>query len=144
MKTSTSFGLTLSMDGGEYIKPSVTYTDIDLTKEFEPQLVKQREAASKMLDNQLKLLVEKVSSVSGKTLEIDAISLMMEMAKKLEELESGLIAITQKISEREVRKESGRTEPDGDRPRRGRRSRGTVLEQGLPPVEETEQPDQHP
>ena len=115
MKTSTGFSLTLRIsDIGEYGKPSIAYDDIETDEPLEPQLAKQREIASAMLDDQLKLLVSKLEAVSSKAISPGVLGILTDMANKIQELENGLNSVTQEVSAGKTRKKTRGPKSDGD------------------------------
>jgi hypothetical protein len=108
------FTLLISPETHEYIKISTSYNELNPNEPAEPQLLKQREIAVKALNDQIKLQLEKSSTLSLKAETPELYDILSEIAKKIEELENGLASITQRIPEKKVRKGTKGLEAGGD------------------------------
>jgi len=107
MKLTIGLGLTLRLgdkSSNEFARPQVTYTDIDLDQDLLPQLKKGREAALATLEQQMDVLITKTALIASQELPPSLNQLFIEISNKLESLESGLIAVTEKVSSGKVRK----------------------------------------
>ena len=111
MKVTVGIGFTLLLgprqnSNNEYIRPSVTYTDIDLDGDVEAQLAEAREATKKILDEAVDITLERVNLLSGQNLTPDLMKVFYQIDGKLQELENGLIEVAGRIPAKKVRQKA--------------------------------------